>query len=81
METGEPVVGAKDGVIDEQTITLEELCRRLNAAAEGMGRGNPNKLLLLNSSAALRTLGQRLEEADKELAELKNTPRIITRVN
>lgn len=61
----------------EYMITLEELIRRMQSAADKMGRHNGNRLLLLNASVALRTLGERVEAQDCELAELKNKPLIV----
>ena len=77
MKTGERVTGAVNGVIDDNTITLEELSRRLKDAANHYRTCKANRLLFLNAEAALRALGNRLSEADAEIAELKNKPRIV----
>lgn len=68
------VIGEFDRESNQHTITLEELCRRLNEAADGMGRQNPNRLLLLNSAAALRTLGEQLVDADAIIRQLRSSP-------
>lgn len=65
-----------DGSV-QYTITLEDLCLKLQEAADAVGTKRANRLLFLNTVAALRTLGERLEDVSRELAELKNTPRII----
>lgn len=77
VKTGERVTGAVNGVIDENTITLEELCRRLKETANHWSTKKANKLLMLNAEAALRALGNRLSEADAQLAELQNKPLIV----
>jgi len=61
----------------EYTITLEELVNRLQSAGDKMGRHTPNRLLFFNAAAALRTLGERLEAADRKLAEVENRPAIL----
>lgn len=71
---GETVVKAP---IVEKTITLEELCRRMKDAAGHYRTNKANRLLFLNAEAAIRVLGARLEEQDRELAELKNKPLIV----
>jgi len=78
VKTGERITGTFDkGQIDEHTITLEELCRRLKESAYAVGTKKANKMLMLNAEAALRTLGNRLAEADEKLAELQNKPLIV----
>ena len=78
MATGDRVTGVgEDGIIDEKTITLEELSRRLKEAAASPYTKKANRLLFLNVEAALRALGLRLEAADAELSELKNKPLIV----
>jgi hypothetical protein len=62
-------------------ITLDELAKRVDRAALGMGKRNPHRILLLNTAAALRALGIRLEKALEENSELKaESSRIITPV-
>lgn len=60
-----------------ETIMLDELVRRMEAAARIPSTRKANRLLLLNAAAALGALGQRVEEMGAELAELKNQPRIV----
>ena len=78
IKTGERITGKFDkGVVDDQTITLEELCRRLKEQAYHYSTKKFNKILMLNAEAALRALGNRLAEADAQLAELQNKPLIV----
>ena len=78
IKTGELVKGKFDkGIVDDKTITLEELCRRLKESAYSVATKKANKVLMLNAEAALRALGNRLADADEKLAELQNKPLIV----
>jgi hypothetical protein len=55
----------------EIEITLDDLVARLQRAAGRMDRGRTNRLLLLNTAAALRALGARLEATLAENIELR----------
>ena len=71
MEKGEKPI--KEG----ETITLDELVRRMQEAGKQPGTNKRNRLLFFNAAAALMALGLRLEEQDKRLAELTNAPVIV----
>ena len=45
-------------------VTVGELIRKCNAAAERMGVGNPHKELMFNCAFALRQLVHRLAQAE-----------------
>lgn len=61
----------------QEEIGLDELVRRVTLAAHGMGKKNPNRLLLLNAAAALQSLGEQLEKARRELEAVGDERRII----
>ena len=54
-----------------ETITLEDLVQRCEQAAAAMAKTNPHRLLLLNASLALQSLGHRLQEAWTLRAQLR----------
>ena len=62
---------------EEHTISLESLCELLKAAADDKGTKKANRILFLNTIAALRSLGEKVEDQDRELQELKNRPLLV----
>ncbi len=53
-------------------ITLDDLVQRVEAAAWKMGKKNPHRILLLNTAAALKSVGLRLEEALEKIEALES---------
>lgn len=60
-----------------QEMSLDELITRVTAAAEKMGRANPNRILLFNAALVLSSLGQQLEAAWTANAALRSRGRIV----
>ena len=54
-----------------ETISLDELVKRCERAAQSMAKRNPHRLLLLNAVLALQSLGHRLQEAWEERDTLR----------
>lgn len=47
---------------DGQMVTVEEILERVDAAVDGMGERNPNRLLLLQCRAAIAYLASRMPD-------------------
>ena len=54
-----------------ETITLQDLIDRCNIAVQEMAPRNRHRLLLLNVGRALVSLGEKVEELTREIAQLK----------
>lgn len=52
-----------------QQMSLDELVRRVRAAAQKRGKKNPDRALLFNVALALEEMGRRLEEAWKDVRQ------------
>ena len=54
-----------------QEITLDELVQRVRTMAERLRKHTPDRLLLLNTAAALETLGKTVQQSHDELLALR----------
>ena len=62
-----------------ETITLDELVRRMQEHARHPGTKKTSRLLLFNAAAALVALGRRVEELDARVSDLTSAPRLVNR--